>query len=72
MKPPNSQRVEITRISPRRHKEKLHRQKEIVAAAFDIISANGSKATSIMDRKNDHRNNLTRHSIAAMLLFSLI
>jgi hypothetical protein len=68
MKPPNSQRVEIAR--PPRRQEMLHRQKEIVGAAFDIFAAHGYKATSIMDRKNDRRNDLTRHSIAAMLLFS--
>jgi len=66
MKPPNSQRVKIAKTSPRRQKKDLHHQKEIVAAAFEIFAAHGYKATSIIDRKND----LTRHSIAAILLFS--
>ena len=65
MKPPNSQRVKIAKTSPRRQKKKLHRQKEIVAAAFDVFAAHGYEATSIIDCKNE----LTMHSIAAILSF---
>jgi hypothetical protein len=57
--------VKIAKTSPRRQKKKLHRQKEIVAAAFDSFAAHGYKATGIADCKNA----LTIHFAAAILLF---
>jgi len=50
---------------PRWQKKKLHRQKDIVAAAFEVFAAPERKAASIKDCKNP----LTMHSIAAILLF---
>jgi hypothetical protein len=65
MKPHNSQPVKNSKTFPRQQKKKLHRQKEIVAAAFEVFATHAHEATSIKDCKNA----LTMHSIAAILLF---
>lgn len=43
----NSRRSKTNKPSPRRQEQKLHRQKEILAAAFEIFAAHGYEATRI-------------------------
>ncbi len=43
----NSKRVRSRKPSPRRQERKLHRQEEILAAAFDVFAAHGYEATRI-------------------------
>ncbi len=64
MKPRSSQPVKIAKAFPRRQKKKLHGEKEIVAAAFEVFAAHEYEAANIRDCKNA----LTMHSIAAILL----
>jgi AcrR family transcriptional regulator len=45
MKAPNSRRVKAPKPSPRRREQKLHRQEEILAAAFKVFAAHGYEAT---------------------------
>ena len=47
MKPQNPKRPRSAKPSPRRHEQKLQRQKEILAAAFEVFAANGFEATRI-------------------------
>ena len=47
MKAPNSRRVKAPKPSPRRREQKLHRQEEILAAAFKVFAAHGYEATRI-------------------------
>jgi AcrR family transcriptional regulator len=49
MKPTNPRRVKITKSSSRRRERKLHRQGEILTAAFEVFSAHGYEATRIDD-----------------------
>jgi AcrR family transcriptional regulator len=41
----NSRRVKAAKSSPRRRELKLHRQEEILAAAFEVFAAHGYEAT---------------------------
>src|SRR5208282_2876327 len=43
----NSRRVKAAKSSPRRREQKLHRQEEILAAAFEVFAAHGYEATRI-------------------------
>jgi len=43
----NSRRIKVAKSSPNRQKQKLHRQEEILAAAFDVFAAHGYEATRI-------------------------
>ena len=44
MKP---RQVKAVKPSPRRREQKLHRQEEILAAAFEVFAAHGYEATRI-------------------------
>jgi AcrR family transcriptional regulator len=43
----NSKRVKVARFSPQRREQKLHRQEEILAAAFEVFAAHGFEAARI-------------------------
>ena len=45
----NARRVKAAKPSPRRREQKLHRQEEILAAAFEVFAAHGYEATRIDD-----------------------
>jgi AcrR family transcriptional regulator len=45
----NSRRVKAAKPSPRRREQREHRQKEILAAAFEVFAAHGFEATRIDD-----------------------
>jgi AcrR family transcriptional regulator len=47
MRTMNSRRVKAAKSSPRRREQKLHRQEEILAAAFDVFAAHGYEAARI-------------------------
>ncbi len=47
MKAMNSRRVKAAKTSPRRREQKLHRQEEILAAAFEVFAAHGYEAARI-------------------------
>ena len=47
MRTMNSRRVKAAKPSPRRREQKLHRQEEILAAAFEVFAAHGYEATRI-------------------------
>jgi AcrR family transcriptional regulator len=49
MKTMNPRRVKTARPSSRRQRQKLHRQEEILTAAFKVFSAHGYEATRIDD-----------------------
>lgn len=49
MRTMNSRRVKAAESSPRRREQKLHRQEEILAAAFKVFAAHGYEATRIDD-----------------------
>src|SRR5208337_3371299 len=45
----NAKRVKAVKPSPRRREQKLHRQAEILAAAFEVFAAHGYEAARIDD-----------------------
>jgi len=45
----NSRRAKAAKSSPRRREQKLHRQEEILAAAFEVFAAHGFEAARIDD-----------------------
>jgi len=45
MRTMNSRRVKAAKSSPRRREQKLHRQEEILGAAFKVFAAHGYEAT---------------------------
>ena len=45
----NSKRGKAAKSSPRRREQKLHRQEEILAAAFEVFAAHGYEATRMDD-----------------------
>jgi AcrR family transcriptional regulator len=45
----NSSRSKVAKPSPRRREQKLHRQEEILAAAFEVFAAHGYEAARIDD-----------------------
>ena len=49
MRTMNSKRVKAAKPSPRRREQKLHRQEEILAAAFKVFAAHGYEAARIDD-----------------------
>ena len=49
MRTMNSRRVKAAKSSPRRREQKLHRQEEILAAAFEVFAAHGYEAARIDD-----------------------
>jgi AcrR family transcriptional regulator len=49
MKAMNSKRLKAAKSSPRRREQKLHRQEEILAAAFEVFAAHGYEAARIDD-----------------------
>jgi AcrR family transcriptional regulator len=49
MKPANSRQAKIAKSSPRRREQKLQRQEEILAAAFEVFAAHGYEAARIDD-----------------------
>jgi AcrR family transcriptional regulator len=49
MRARNSRREKAAKSSPRRRERKLHRQEEILAAAFEVFAAHGYEATRIDD-----------------------
>jgi len=49
MKTGKSRRLKATKPTPRRREQKLHRQEEILAAAFEVFAAHGYEAARIDD-----------------------
>jgi AcrR family transcriptional regulator len=51
MKPRKSTRAKAVSPSPRRREQKVHRQEEILKAAFEVFAAHGYEATRIVARQ---------------------
>ena len=49
MRAMNSRRTKAAKSSPRRREQKVHRQEEILAAAFEVFAAHGYEAARIDD-----------------------